>query len=352
VALCGAVPLEVSDGKLPEWIHLLPAGKIRTEDGRGPYELKDVSAVIHASMENAGGKLAVDENHSTDIAAPKGQPSPARGWIVALEGRADGLWGKVEWNAQGIQLLADKAYRHISPVITHLKNKTITGILRASLTNRPNLRGLTALNQETDMDELQQIRELLGIKDDADDGAALEAIKALQAKQKSRNDTAAADETPSLQAVLDPIAEAAGLDAGSNAEAILGAVTDLADPAKRVDAEAVKSLQAKLATLESDRAREKAEAAVDAAIREGKPGVKPLREHYVSRHMQDPDAVEKELAAMPSITGSSGASITPPTGSGETSLDASHAQVAQLMGIDPDEYKKTLAEEAKAEETL
>ena len=36
--------------------------------------------------------------------------STARGWIVNLEARDDGLWGQVEWTAHGSALMADKAY--------------------------------------------------------------------------------------------------------------------------------------------------------------------------------------------------------------------------------------------------
>ncbi len=146
-----SLALAAETGDVPSWIMLLPAGEIRTADGRGPYRLDDATA-LQASLAAAGGRLPVDENHSTDLAAPKGGPSPARGWIVALEARADGVWGQVEWTEPGKALLAERAYRHISPVITHLKDGTVTGLLRASLTNRPNLRGLAALHQEEDMD--------------------------------------------------------------------------------------------------------------------------------------------------------------------------------------------------------
>lgn len=51
------------------------------------------SLTIRASM--AAGKLPVDECHATDKAAPDGRQAPARGWIVQMEVRADGLWGRV-----------------------------------------------------------------------------------------------------------------------------------------------------------------------------------------------------------------------------------------------------------------
>jgi phage I-like protein len=157
-------------------VHLLPAGAaIETVDGRGPYRVADLARLAADSL-GAGDRLPIDEAHATDLAAPEGRPAPARGWIVGLEARADGVWGRVEWTETGRQLLAEKAYRFLSPVIRHLKDGTVTAILRAALVNTPNLRGLAALNsQEPTMDFLAKLRAALGLKDDADEAAALDA---------------------------------------------------------------------------------------------------------------------------------------------------------------------------------
>lgn len=79
----------------PEWIHLLPAGgkPIATRDGRGPYQFADAASLMADSLADFD-RLPLDENHATDIAAPLGQSAPARGWIVALQARADGIWVK------------------------------------------------------------------------------------------------------------------------------------------------------------------------------------------------------------------------------------------------------------------
>jgi phage I-like protein len=131
-----------------EWIHLLPAGLVSTNDGRGPYKVPNAQQLATTSLLASQGRLPIDESHATDLAAPNGQPAPARGWIVDLQARVDGLWGRVEWTKAGAQLLSDRAYRFISPVIRHTQDGTVTQLLRASLTNVPNLIGLTALNQE------------------------------------------------------------------------------------------------------------------------------------------------------------------------------------------------------------
>ena len=75
---------------------------------------------------------------------------------------ADGIWGKVEWTETGTALMADRAYRGISPVMVHDATGKVTAILRASLTNRPNLKGLATLHGELDMEPLAELRTLLG----------------------------------------------------------------------------------------------------------------------------------------------------------------------------------------------
>jgi phage I-like protein len=167
----------IEDGA--QWIHLLPAGVIRTQDGRGPYRVADPRELIDASLLDAGGKLAVDENHAIDLAAPNGGPSPAVGWIIDMQSRADGIWGRVEWNAVGRQLLTDKAYRGVSPVFVHNERGIISRVLRASLVNNPNLRELVALHQENTMDQLSELRALLELPDNADASAVTGKVREL-----------------------------------------------------------------------------------------------------------------------------------------------------------------------------
>ncbi len=144
-ALCSS--LSLPSGGVPDWVHLLPAGEVRTIDGRGPYRAASVAALMSASIPT-GHKLPLDENHATDLAAPRGGAAPARGWIVELQERADGVWGRVEWTGEGRRIMEDKQYRGVSPVIAHRADGTITAIRRASLTNTPNLTGLVTLHSQ------------------------------------------------------------------------------------------------------------------------------------------------------------------------------------------------------------
>jgi phage I-like protein len=153
-----------------EWVHLLPAGTFQGRDGRGPYKLDNPQAVITASRERAGKRLMpIDYNHAIDIAAPSGKPSPAAGWIKGLQARADGIWGLVDWTPRASEQVAQREYRYLSPVFHHTSDGTIQTLLRASLTNNPNLDQLTALAsmETTEMDKLPELRQLLGLPDDA-----------------------------------------------------------------------------------------------------------------------------------------------------------------------------------------
>lgn len=174
VALCAELPLPPPNGgQAPEWVHLLPAGEIATVDGRGPYRVPSAAGLVAASLAG-NARLPLDENHATDLAAPLGQPAPARGWITSLQARGDGIWGRVDWTEAGRALVTDRAYRHISPVISHTSDGTVTAVLRASLVNRPNLRGLAALHSTgrggsaaLSRDE-KRIVALLGVDPEAD----------------------------------------------------------------------------------------------------------------------------------------------------------------------------------------
>jgi phage I-like protein len=345
LALAAALALpETAAGGAPEWIHLLPAGVIETVDGRGPYRVADMAALAQASLE-AGGRLPVDESHATDLAAPQGGPAPARGWIVALEARTDGLWARVEWTEAGKALLSDRAYRHISPVIVHSKAGVVSQVLRASLTNNPNLKRLTALNQAEDTMPLpDKITAALGLKADADGPAALAAtLAAIEVLKDSRT---------ALQAV----AKAAGLGEGADEAAIVAAVSALADPTKSPTVKALQSevtaLASELKALKDAGARAKSEGVVDAAIAAKKAGVGAHnRDQLVALHQANPAAVEEWLAGLPAL-GPSGTTVAPPAKDkdGSVALNAAEAAAAKALGLKPEDYKKTLAAERAAAE--
>lgn len=331
VALAAAIDLPDS-AEAPVWVHLLPAtqGEIHTNDGRGPYRVSDIQSVIAASKEIS--KLALDENHSTDLAGSGGNPAPARGWITDLQARADGLWGRVDWNPSGLALMADRAYRGISPVFNHTADGTITRVLRAALTNKPNLKGLVSLNTETTMN-MAAIAKALGLGDDATEEAIIAAIGRMKK----------ADDAPAMQTALAEIGVALGIE-GSDPAAILAAARASKGGNAVITAlqTEVSQLTTSLNAITAATTLAAATGFVDAAIKAGRVSVKPLRDHYIAMHQEDPARVEKEIGGMP-ILGASGITAQPPVAGAEiTSLNAEQSAVAEQLGISPEKFLAAL----------
>jgi len=177
----------------PEWVQLMPAGEtIRGVDGR-TWTMNDAPAIIE-TFQKRGLRLPIDIEHSTQVKGAAGEVAPAVGWIIDLEVRATGLWGKVEWNETGRDLVASRAYGYLSPVFIYgRKTGSVTRMVSAGLTNNPNL-DLVALNQagqiqETEMDKT--VLEALGLNSDAtaqDAVGAINKLKADEAEARNRAD--------------------------------------------------------------------------------------------------------------------------------------------------------------------
>ncbi len=272
-------------GSAPEWIHILPSGTFKGADGRGPYVLRDPQSVITRSMEQAHGKLALDENHATDTAAKIGLPAHAMGWIAELDARPDGIWGRVEWTPPGKQAMANLAYRGISPVFDHTRDGVVTCILRASLTNDPNLT-LTALHhkqKETRMDLAEQARAL-GLPEGATQADVDRAFAA------ARSNTAL---HTNLAAVL-------GLDATADGTALLTGVKARLDGDKAQQT-AMHALQQQVADLQKEAAQAAAAKAVDDAASEGRVISKDMRAELIALHTTNPEMAGKIIAQLPKL---------------------------------------------------
>lgn len=79
------------------------------------------------------------------------QELPAQGWVTAVEARADGLWGMVDWTELGKATLTDKQYKFISPEFyreyedpqTHTLYRNV--LIGAALTKSPYFKELQAV---------------------------------------------------------------------------------------------------------------------------------------------------------------------------------------------------------------
>lgn len=289
---------------------------MRTVDGRGPYTVKSLQAIATASLP-AGGKLPIDECHAIDRAQPLGMSAPARGWIVELQARQDGLWGRVEWTPTGQQLMEEKAYVGISPAILHTQGGEVLQLLRASLTNTPNLQGLVSLHsEEVHMDWRTKLIELLGLDSGADD-AAIEA--ALKAKMASVSE---------------------------HSQNLLSHPTVVALQSQLTD------VTTQLNTIREDSQRNAATAFVDAAIAAGRVGVKPLREDYISMHMQDPERAKRMIEGLPAVAGTVSGDVATDPAVNKGGLGAEDRLVMSLFSVSEEDYRKGLGLSGLQKEAL
>lgn len=336
------LPSPPEGADVPEWIQLTPAGRFETFDARGPYEVTDPQAVIEASFA-ARGEIEIDVNHASFTAAKAGGEAPARGWIVEMQSREDGIWGKVRWTKEGARLVADQAYRRISPVfrLAHPGSKRVVAILNASLVNRQNLRGLAALNfeEEERMSFLKQLAGVLDLGADATEDQVTAAVNLL----KDSGATAVA-----AQSQLNEIATILGVDAEGDvvaaAKATAGGAPDaVALQAAMTELQGTIAAQAEqIAGLMGSASKDKAEAFVDSEFKKGRLIPKALRDHYIAMHQEDPARVEKEIAGMPMLNSAGVPHLPPPSEDGKIAMNAEHLAVAAQLGLSEEAYLATL----------
>jgi phage I-like protein len=134
---------QASGGILPEWIRVLPLGKVELADSREPLEV-DAAALdaMVAAFQAQGVDLVIDYEHQS----LQGERAPAAGWIKNLEARSDGLWAQVEWTPQAQEYLRQREYRYFSPVLRlDPETRKPLSLMHLGLTNVPAIKNLPPL---------------------------------------------------------------------------------------------------------------------------------------------------------------------------------------------------------------
>ena len=311
--------LNAGNGTVPTRIQILPAGKkIKGVDGR-EWTLSDPAALCarmnSSSSVTTKNGCVIDENHSTDLSAPKGGEAPAFGWFKNFGVEADGsIWADVEWNARGQKAVSEKEYRYISPVFTRDKDGNITEILRAALTNNPNLDNPALNSAQETAEEKNMEKELcaaLGIPETATVQDALAAIAQLRTELNS-----AQSKTVDLAAYA-PRAD-------------LAAMQQRAETAEK-----------RLAELNAASLKEKATAAVEQAVKDGK--IAPASRDVYMELCATQDGLsqfEKIMAVSPSITGGTQVPDKAPAAGESVELNAAEKEFASSMGYTEEEWQK------------
>jgi phage I-like protein len=323
------VSLNFESGVLPSSLELIPAGTlIQGRDGR-KWKNSQPQKVALASTARLS-RLVIDENHATDLAAPKGGSSPAMGWMTNLRtGQGGSIWADVEWTKRGEQAVLNREYRFLSPVFLHDEQGEITVVLRAALTNSPNLQ-LPALNSErpeliTQEESMNKaLCAALGLPETATEAEAVVAVQALQNKAALN---AARPETAQTQTDTPK--------------------ADLAAYAPRADLNAMEAralaAEKQLAELNAAQLKTEAETAVDEAIKNRKIAPASRAEYLALCATQEGLGTFKKIAAAtPAIIGTEARAPegTPPAAGGGAALNAEETATYKAMGYTEEEIKK------------
>lgn len=181
---CNGIELSAhcADAPRGQWVQLLPLGEFDGRDGRGPFRVDDAAAIIRNSLDYSNNHgIPVDYDHQIDNAKANGKPAIAAGWIKQLEARDTGIWGLVGWTDKAAAHVAAKEYRFLSPVIGVSKSEggAVNVILRAALTNNPNLtqlEAIAAMEAEPMNPLLQKLKDLMGLPPEATEEDVLAKI--------------------------------------------------------------------------------------------------------------------------------------------------------------------------------
>jgi phage I-like protein len=327
--LRGAVLVSLTSEPSDGWVMLMPSGEFAPSnpaDKRGPWRLDEPAAVIA----NSALPALLDFDHRS-LAPAAHQDTAAAGWIVALEARPTGLFGRVEWTPRGTAALAGREYRHISPTFFAAAGGAVRQLQGAALTNLPALTDLPALASTTVEDnqvDKEALKAALGLPPTATQ-ADIDA--ALVAGRK------ASDTVTALAAAMGTNADALDI------AALSAAVTAKADP-PGVPVEQYTALATRLAALEAD----KGEKRVQALLGAGKlvPGMKSWALALLS---SDPAAFAEFEKTAPVVVprGQAVPSGRAPDGSAAVGLSADQLAIAQQLGLDPAKYAAALVQEGQ-----
>ncbi|WP_250870459.1 phage protease [Hafnia paralvei] len=359
--LSAAIAQPDSDG----WCQLLPAGRVRSRDGRpeSPSEgwLVDASACerIRANLSALNQPLLIDYDHQTLTPQSSGVQALAAGWVKPenIQWREGvGIFVRPEWTKKAQAHIDEKEYAYLSAVLEYFTDSGIVVSVRvAALTNDPGMTGMQAVaalsasfvptsqpETNTMNEQLRQILAALGVvvpengEVTAELGtAALSALTALKTK---------ADEHDGLKTQVTALsAEVTGLKTSP------GTGVDLT---QYVPIETFNEMRTELAALSSAHGTQSIAQLLDKSEQEGRT-FKSERNYLtklggqigVAALSAQLDARQPIAALTTMQTTTTSAPLSGKTGI--AALSADDLQAARVLGKTPEEFLKLKEEEAK-----
>ncbi|TVP15760.1 phage protease [Shewanella sp. KCT] len=171
----------------PSRIKLLPIERRFTATDGRQFLLESPEEVVANSIRQSV-EMSIDYEHS--LMSDSTEPKPAAGWITNLRAESDGIYGDVKWTPKAQEMVKNKEYRYLSPVLSFEKHEgevlAIRRIVNVALTNNPALEMMAFCHDQS----LKNSLETVGIKEIAsllnvDANSSQELITALKAHQKT-----------------------------------------------------------------------------------------------------------------------------------------------------------------------
>ena len=329
-------------GPAPGRIQLFPLGDFAARDGR-PGTLKGVkatawkldaglAAALVARWRQRATPLVVDYEHQTIHATENGRPAPAAGWIESLEVGTDGLYATVKWTDAARAFIKADEYRYISPVFSFDPDTgAVLEVKSAVLTNYPALDGMAAVaaraEEEIPMkkETLEALRHFFGLAADADEAAALAALKA-----QGDGQTLAAMLTAAKETAPDP------------ARYVPAAMLTAAQ-------EKAAELAARVKELEGDGTLAALAAEIDAALADGRLP-KSCEGWAKSTAKTNPEAIKSYIASsvpLAALKATQTGGRTPAGGEAVAALTEEEAFVCKQLGLSETDFIAARGREGK-----
>lgn len=320
-------------------IQLTPVGTFNAKDGR-PHGLKgwriDDSNVdkLLAILKAHKDDIVIDYEHQTLYADKNGQPAPASGWFKGsdVEHRpGQGLFVVPTWTAAAKAAIDADEYKYFSPVLKYNKRTgDVLDIQMGALVNFAAIDGMKEVealaaakfltNQPPEDHPMEDLLKLFGLKSDASEEDAIAALKALQEENTTLKQKVTDKDTA--------IAAAKALTPDTAVAAMQGMQTELAALKAQVNGNEIDTL-------------------VDTAMADGRltPATEPWARGHAKAH--GVAALKSYLDQASPIAALKGKQTDGKNldDEGNPELDDTALAVCKQMGIDPAEYKKTLAED-------
>jgi len=316
---------ERDGASLPQWILLLPRGRVDLVDSREPLEVDEESLqALVKDFRSRGVDLVIDYEHQTLL----GERAPAAGWIKDLEARGDGLWARVEWTPQAQEYLQAREYRYFSPVLRlDPQSRRPRVLMHVGLTNVPAIKGLTPLvakmgaqyrasRKEETGKMREKLKHALGLSPEAEEEAVW----------------------PRVLEVFQDLALVLKLPPEASASQVKGAVTALKAGAGRLT-----EVEQEVMELKARLAEAAAAQAVSAAMQAGK--VSPAQKGWALEYFrQDPEGFKTYVARAPKLvpTGEELPRLKPDR-DGDGLLLPEEVALCRSLNVPPEEYLKAKA---------